>query len=477
MTELDSPNIILFLVDQLRRDTLGCYGNSICKTPNLDRLAREGVQFEQAYTCSPVCSPSRVSLLTGLYPHNHGVMMNTHIAPAWSRGLSPKIPTFSRILKDRGYNLEYVGKWHVHEDLKPQIFGFDRYIVPNAIYKTRSKDAIYIKFPRRRQIVASTLSVPKEQSHPWRYTEQGIQFLKERAAEEHPFFLRIDTPAPHFPNNVPEPFASLYEPSDIPPWKNYEESFAGKPTSHLRKHQEWHLQDKNWDWWSRVLAKYFGQVTLLDTCIGNLIQAVRDAGIENNTVIIFSTDHGDSIGSHKHFEKGGTMYDEVLRIPLLIKNPYSPALKVQNFVRLLDLMPTILELGRAELPHNLDGMSLLPFLEGKKPQKWPDSVYSQHHGEVWGYQSQRMVRTKEWKYVYNAHDIDELYNLRNDPYELENIMTNETYQNVLEEMKARMIGWNDATKDMFQWPWVRWNFPKPVKPLDVSKEKLPFTYL
>ncbi len=112
-----APNIVLFMTDQLRRDALGCYGNEICKTPNLDRLAAEGTRFDQAYTVSPVCSPSRTSLTSGLYPHNHGVMINTHIAPAWCRGLSTETSTFSERLKKAGYVLDHAGKWHVHQGL------------------------------------------------------------------------------------------------------------------------------------------------------------------------------------------------------------------------------------------------------------------------------------------------------------------------------------------------------------------------
>ena len=107
------------MTDQLRRDALGCYGNLLCQTPNLDRLAADGVRFDQAYTVSPVCSPARASLLTGLYPHNHRVMVNTHIAPALGPGLSAELPTFGTLLRNAGYELDYVGKWHVHQSLTP----------------------------------------------------------------------------------------------------------------------------------------------------------------------------------------------------------------------------------------------------------------------------------------------------------------------------------------------------------------------
>ena len=202
---VNRPNIILFMTDQLRQDALGCYGNTICQTPNLDRLAGESAAFDFAYTTSPVCSPARASLLTGRYPHNHGVMLNTHIAPAWCRGLGQEIPTFSRLLRDDGYVLDYVGKWHVHQDAGPEEYGFHRHLMPEAARQGKPDSMLYLDFPGGRQSVCGVLDGPKEQSRSWRCTDQGIQFIRERAAGEQPFFLRIDCTAPHFANIVPEP--------------------------------------------------------------------------------------------------------------------------------------------------------------------------------------------------------------------------------------------------------------------------------
>ena len=459
------PNIILFMTDQLRQDALGCYGNEICRTPNLDRLAGAGTVFDSAYTTSPVCSPARASLLSGLYPHNHGVLLNTHIAPAWCRGLSPDIATFSSLLRDAGYALDYVGKWHVHEDRRPEEFGFHRHVTPAAVRQGKPDTMVYIDFPGGRQSVCGILDAPKEQSASWRCADQGVQFIRERAAVgDQPFFLRIDLGAPHFANIVPEPFASQYDPAAIPPWPNFDETFAGKPASHLRKHREWHLEDKDWKWWQQAVAKYYGDVTLLDTCLGRVVAAVEDAGIAADTVIIFSADHGDSMGSHKHFEKAGTMYEEVFRIPLIVRIPGRPAQRIDRFARLMDLMPTFLELAGLEPPAEIDARSLLPLLRGEQPAGWPDSVYCEHHGEVWGYQTQRMVRTRGWKYVYNPHDLDELYDLSQDPFEMTNRISDPDVREVLDEMKGRLLGWNDATGDMLQWNWVRWNFPDPIPP-------------
>lgn len=474
-----APNIVLFLVDQLRQDALGCYGSQICRTPNLDRLAADAMVFDRAYTTSPVCSPARASILTGLYPHNHGVMINTHIAPAWCRGLSTEIPTFSGLLNERGYALDYVGKWHVHEELGPESFGFHRHIWPRASSRSVPGTETYIEFPGGRQLVCSTLDAPVEESRVWVRTEGGIELLRERAAAAtqpngEPFFLRIDGTAPHFPNTVPEPYASMYEPKEIPAWPNFDDTLSDKPEAHRRKHLEWHLDGKSWDWWQGPVAKYFGDVSLIDTCVGRVLDAIEEAGIADNTVFIFTTDHADSMGSHKHFEKAGTMYDEVFRIPLIIRVPdgvakngereTGPPRRCREYVRLMDLMPTVLDLAQVTVPDGIDGLSLMPILRGKIPDDWPRSVYCEHHGEVWGFHTQRSVRTDEWKYVFNPTDLDELYNVVDDPYEMRNLIGDPAARDALDDAKARLIGWNDATVDMFGWNWVRWNFPEPILP-------------
>ena len=263
----------------------------------------------------------------------------------------------------------------------------------------------------------------------------------------------------------------MYDPESIPPWPNFDETFEGKPTAHLRKHRQWNLQDKDWSWWQKVIAKYYGDVTLIDDCVGRVLDAIRECGIEDDTIFVFATDHGDATGSHKHFEKSGTMYDEVFRIPLLARVPRVEARQVTEFVRLMDLMPTFIEWGGGEIPGDLDAKSLVPLVHGERPADWPDSVYCESHGEVWGYSTQRMVRTERWKYVYIPHDLDELYDLEADPAEMNNLSEDPEHADVVEEMRARLIGWNDATKDMFQWKWVRWSFPEPDKPLLVRSAR------
>ena len=461
------PNIVLFMTDQLRRDALGCYGNRICQTPNLDQLAEQGTCFENAFTVSPVCSPSRASLMTGLYPHNSGVMINTHIAPAWNRGLSPDMQTFSSILKQVGYAMDYVGKWHVNQDLGPCEFGFDRHEEKGCKKNLISGTETVVNFANGSSaILAATNGCAADETTLVTRTRGGIDIMRKRAEEGAPFFLRVDVTEPHHANTPPEPYASMYNPQDIPPWDNFYDDLQGKPDGHMRKREEWGLVGKDWDWWSEIVAKYYGDVTHIDTCVGEMLGAIEELGIADNTILIFSTDHGDATGSHNHFEKAGTMYDEVFRIPLLARGPsgwVTPG-RVDSFIRLLDLMPTFVEWSGGQLEKPVDGMSLAPLMQGETVTDWPDSVYCENHGEVWGYHTQRMVRTRRWKYVYAPHTKDELYDLQDDPAELKNLIDDPEQAGVLREMKARLIGWNDATNDMFRWNWVRWNFPEPLAP-------------
>ncbi|MCJ8330838.1 MAG: sulfatase-like hydrolase/transferase, partial [Lentisphaeria bacterium] len=338
------PNIILFFTDQLRADALACYGNDICKTPNLDKLATESIVFDYAYCPISVCSPSRASLMSGLYPHNHKTMINTHIAPAFNVGLPLETPTFSKVLKEHGYAMDYIGKWHVNEEHDPTEFGFDRHleIIPDETINMIKEEAVFLDFPGGENLMCAPSKCSVEETRTGLLMDKAQQFIKERAQQEQAFFLRMDTSAPHFFNIIPEPYASMYDPESIPPWGNFDESFEGKPDGHLRKHQEWHLEDKDWSWWQKLLAFYYGDVSMQDYFVGQMLDCIKDAGIEDNTIFIFASDHGDSMGSHKHFEKGGTMYEEVMRVPLIIKMPNGEGAgtRCKEFVQLMDLMPT-----------------------------------------------------------------------------------------------------------------------------------------
>ena len=243
----------------------------------------------------------------------------------------------------------------------------------------------------------------------------------------------------------------MYNPKDIPPWENFADDLEGKPDGHMRKREEWGLVGKDWDWWSKIVAKYYGDVTHIDTCVGEMLTAIEALGIADNTIFVFSTDHGDATGSHNHAEKAGTMYDEVFRIPLLAKGPsrwITPG-TVEPFVRLLDLMPTFVEWSGGQLEVPVDGKSLVPLMRGEAIDDWPDSVYCESHGEVWGYFSQRMVRTERWKYIRYLDTeplYEELFDLRNDSLEEHNLVTSKQHANVLDNMRHRFEAMRESAR-------------------------------
>ena len=461
------PNILLIVADQLRTDVLSCYGNTICKTPHLDKLAYGGARFDNAYTVAPVCSPARCSLLTGLYPHTHAIRLNTHIATRTSIGLDPATPTFSRVMQDSGgYDMHYLGKWHVNEELDPTHFGYDTWKnFRNSIPPEHLKDRTEIAFPNGAQLVNAVHVGEPEELWAYQMAREGERFLKERENAGRPFFLRLDFIQPHFANIVPKRFADMYADEQFEPWPNFEESFEGKPAGHLRKLREWNLEGKDWSWWRQVVRMYYADVSYLDACCGIVLDALDSLSLKEDTIVIFTADHADPTGMHRHFEKGGTMYDEVLRVPMIIRWPgvTKAGARHGQLVRNMDLCPTILSMaGQSPIP-SIHARDMSGILTGRDPA-WYDSVYSEYHGDVWGMYTQRMVRTKDWKYVYNPYDADELYDMVHDPYEMRNLAADPAYGQKLQEMKARFLGWVDETQDVFTYDFVRRMLPDPVAP-------------
>jgi arylsulfatase A-like enzyme len=336
--------------------------------------------------------------------------------------------------------------------------------------KSDPDSEIYIEFENGRQLISSTLLMDQEYTESYAVAEAGVERLKALGRDYHtngqPFLLRMDVVPPHFANRVTKKYASMYDPTDIPPWPNFHESFHNKPAAHLRKHQQWNLQGKDWTWWQQWLAQYYGDCTSIDHCFGMVLDALDELNLTEDTMVIYTTDHADSAGSHKHFEKGGTMYEEVYRVPLIIRWPRAIAQgRVANeLVTHLDLMPTLVEAAGASVPDGIDGRSYLPILRGVEQEKWRDSVYLEYHGDVWGCYTQRAVRTDRFKYVYNSYDMDELYDLEEDPYEMANLVDMPSYSEILTEMRARMRGWIESTDDILTHWFVMRNFPEPIYP-------------
>jgi arylsulfatase A-like enzyme len=452
------PNILMLVSDQERWDVLGCYGSRICKTPHLDRLASEGVRFETALAPTAICSPARASLLTGLYPHGHGILNNTHEPDALRTELPPELPTFPELLRDAGYRLGYVGKWHVGRS-SPALRGFHDVAVHHDILASAGetiaapevpvRDPVYARYPRGRLLVAGIDTRPMEETDTRRDADAAVALLERYASAREPFCMRVDFEGPHHPYTPPEPFASLYDPASIPPWPNFEEDLATKPVAQRRLLEQRGVVGWSWRDWQPVVARYFAFETFIDAEIGRLLAVVDGLGLRDDTVVVHLADHGDMTGSHGgQFNKGPLLYDEVVRIPLIVRDPRSHATGVCRMpVGSHALMPTVLELAAVPPPPGLHVQSLAPALADPAGVSTDGAAFAEYHGDEWGLYSMRMVRTATAKYVYSPHGTDELYDLTSDPHERVNRIDDRAAGGMLADLRARLMQWMVRTDD------------------------------
>ena len=452
------------MTDQQRYDSLSCVGQSICRTPFLDQLASKGVRFDNAYSVCALCSPSRSSMLTGLYPHNHRMIHNNDW-PDPLGGISDlpdNIRLISQYLISAGYNCGYSGKWHCGREKVPSTYGFVGMDVPNYGNPYRTKEyADYIssrglKKPeliyseKRGTVEVGTLSGPVEACAPHFVVEFAIdlmeRFSEERGRTGKPFMLFVSFWGPHHPYFVPEPYASMYDPEDIELWPNFHDKLLNKPYVQKRFLNTW--GEPNEDIWRKAIAKYWGFCTFIDAEIGRLLDALKEMDLRNETVVIFSTDHGDMTGSHGGFwDKGPFMYEETYHIPIIIHWPgvTQEGRKCDKLVSNVDLATTVLDIAGVPLPDNLDGRSLVPLLHDPNAE-WPDDLMCEFHGHRFPY-PQRMLRWDHYKYIFNTGDRDELYDLETDPYEMVNLIDDPIMIDMIKECRRRLAEWIHKTKD------------------------------
>ncbi|WP_254864278.1 sulfatase-like hydrolase/transferase [Halovivax gelatinilyticus] len=469
------PNVLLLLSDQERYDVSAPAGPPV-ETPAIDRLAADGMRFTRAVTPISICTSARASLLTGQFPHGHGMVNNCHEEDALRVNLDPDLPTFSEQLAGGGYDLTYTGKWHVGRDQTPEDFGFS-YLGGSDVHhddidedfaryrdeeigiplgEVEFSDAVYTRGGEG-SLVAATTPVDVEATRAYFLARRTIEAIEAHAAggdDSVPFFHRADFYGPHHPYVVPEPYASMYDPDEVELPASYAETYAGKP-----RVQEAFLGYRGVDafdreTWREVLAKYWGFVSLIDDQIDRILSVLDDSGLAAETVVVHTADHGDFVGGHRQFNKGPLMYDDTYRIPLHVRWPGEVAAgsTCDAPVHLHDLAPTFCEIGDVAVPDSFHARSLRPLLSGRRPHAWPDSTFGQYYGEEFGLYTQRMVRTDRYKFVYNGPDVNELYDLRADPAELTNLIDHPDYAAVRRDLVDHLVGWMDETDD----PYRRW---------------------
>lgn len=458
---MDEPmNILYIMTDQQRYDTVSCHGRSACRTPHLDRLAAEGVRFDNAYSICALCSPARSSMLTGLLPHNHRMLANNDMMCWTIRNLPDGVRLISEDLVEAGYNCGYSGKWHCGRQKLPSTYGFVGMDVPDYgnPYATKEyADYLAARGLERPKVIeevmaGGTLGGPLEACATHFIAQFAIDLIRsfneERAANGKPFMMFVSFCGPHARYNVPEPYASMYNPDDVELWANFRDDLPNKPAIHKRLRDEWGQSSRPAKDWQRTIAKYWGYCTFIDDEIGRLLDTLGELGRQNDTAVFFSTDHGDMTGSHGgFFDKGPYMYEETYHIPLMARIPglTSPGAVCDRLVSNMDLATTALDAAGLPLPENHDGRSLMPLFRNPNAD-WPDDLVCEFHGHQLLY-SQRMLRWDRYKYVSNPPDIDELYDLEADPHELVNRIGDPVMADVAEECRRRLLAWIERTDD------------------------------
>lgn len=448
----ERPNVLVVLTDDMRWDAIGVVqkeqGKAALfpwfKTPNLDRLASEGVRFTNAFCTTSLCSPSRASFLSGQYAHRHKVLNNFTDYPN-------DLPSYPKGLQAAGYETAYIGKWHMGEDDDRRRPGFDFWMSHKG--QGNYFDTEFNIDGTRKGIKGYYTTV---------VTDAAVEWIKKK--HDKPWMLVLGHKAPHGGPITPEPkYEKAFDAETITKPANAEAyKGGGKPKWLEEQYPTWHglggplYGQKEY---GKFVRAYLGTIASVDDSVGRLYQTLKDAGQLDNTLIVFTTDNGFAIGEHGRVDKR-TAYEESLRLPLLVR--YPPLAKagtvVKEMVLSLDLAPTLLDVCGAKPLPNADGRSWKPLLEGKAAG-WRSAFFYQYNYEAqFPYTPNvRAVRTADWKYIRYPHGdgkpdhhAAELYDLKADPLETKNLAADPAHAarvKELAELLDRLMKDHDALPD------------------------------
>ena len=455
------PNILLILADQLRFDCMGANGNRLIRTPHLDRLAAASTNFTAAFVQAPVCVPSRVSLLTGRYPHSHKNRVN--YTPC-----DPREVFLQRMLRDAGYRTGSVGKLHYYPPTAEHArsTGFDRVLLDDGVGST-DPYSDYVKWrnehdPRRHiayHAVEKGAPNPFRGVVPYEFTpvhwtgEESVRMLREFAAQPEPFFLHCSFFKPHAPYTVPPPYDSMFDSVEIPlppPVSLDDIHKLPLPLQRqiLRFNPQYAMDRTRLEW---IYRSYYASVAMVDYEVGRILDELERSGRAANTVVIFSTDHGDQLLEHGLVDKN-VFFESSVHIPLLVRAPgrLDPGVR-RHLVEQVDVVPSVLEWCGVAVPPRVQGRGLLHqreavFAENVIPEVITggnrDFFYTPGAGiKDIRHLDAKMVRTERWKFNHYVGHGGELYDLAEDPGETRNLVADPARQNTVREMKDRLLEW------------------------------------
>lgn len=442
------PNILMIVVDQQRYDCIGYSRDYPVQTPYIDQLAAAGTWFANAYTHIPLCSPARQSLINGRRPESFGGLWNYNISLKVS-ALSPQEHAWPRVLGRAGYQSGYVGKWNVNPDFDPTAYGYDHYVSEGQYAQFRAEHYGSVRYTASFLGEPDPIALPDTETH-W-LAGKACQLIEQFAGDEQPWHVRLDFSAPHLPCRPAAPFDQMYRPAQIPQWRNFGETFANKPYIQKQQLHSWDIQDFTWEDWAPIVARYYGMISQVDDAIGMVIRTLEKLQVDDSTLVVFTADHGDMCGGHRMIDKHYVLYDDIVKVPFLLKWPQvipSGHICDEFVYNLLDLPPTILEMLDLDYEGQFHGTSLVPLLtDTSAAPPWRENVVSTYNGQQFGLYTQRMIRNRHWKYIWNPTDIDELYNLDTDPAELTNVIHDGhefVVQSLREQLYAELMRCGDG---------------------------------
>lgn len=463
---MSGSNILLVLVDQWPALSFGHRGAAI-DTPNTDRLAAEGTVFTNAFTSCTLCSPARGALLTARWAHQTGMYDNVGVGYSLQEPLRSDETTWIGAAAKAGYHVGYFGKWHLGPD-GPIARGahrhsesFDKWSRPydpaGSDYSYASQVVRYREHLKRLERgnppFWGVLDVPKEQTEPFRLAADAAGFLSEYAnsPKQRPFFLTVSMSPPHFPHYLPTEYAEQADPGSVELPGNLKDTFDRKPEWHAKPW--WPSMDTSGfeeDEWRRIVAFSHLHITLVDEAIGRILGAVEAGQLSDSTTVVFCADHGDMCGGHGCFDKGAYFYDEVWRVPLVVRSPGLGPAQQDAFVSVLDIGETLFRaIGVEAAPQKpRAGRDLSPLVgTGVRPDGWPQEAfgaYDFYNGMSFAI---RAIRTETHKYVWNPQGIDELYDLRDDPGEMVNLAGEAALARTQGRLRRRLLEWLEDIGD------------------------------
>jgi arylsulfatase A-like enzyme len=423
----EQPNIIFLLTDDQRWDTMGCMGNEIIKTPNMDNLAQEGTLFKNAFVTTAICGASRASILTGQYERRHGCVGFGRLSDRDNE------KTYPLMLKDKGYRIGFIGKYGV---FNPPVEKYDYWkaMIGQPKYEHTDENGDYKHYTKICE-------------------ENALEFLEGN--DNKPFCLSVSFKAPHVQDKDPRQFIfdpayqDLYKDVKIPPPKTgadkyYYGAFPDWFTKSNEARRRWRIRFSTPEKYQESVKGYYRLIYGVDVVIGNIRKKLEEIGEADNTVIVLMGDNGFYLGEHGI---AGKWYghEESIRVPLILYDPRLPkSLKGQEYDEMalnVDIAPTLLDLADIQPSESMQGRSLLPLIK-RENTEWRKEFFYEHRFKKESGKTKippsEGVRTKRYKYLtYLGHNFEELYDLKNDPHEINNLAQSSDNQNLLEKMRAK----------------------------------------